>query len=104
MKPISGPYFTLNYFNFYRNLDYEYCLPFIIVDVSYYRLQRYYSGREAPSQGFGSGSFFWNFFLFTSHLNMQASISCVLGLVTCHLNEAIWQPALARVVVLHSWF
>ena len=48
--------------------------------------------------------FLGDFFLFTSYLNMQASIACVWRLVTCHLNEAIWQPALARVVVLNSWF
>ena len=31
--------------------------------------------------------FFWHFFLITSYLNMQASTACVLGLVTCDLNQ-----------------
>ena len=36
----------------------------------------------------GAKFWFWlRFFLFMLHLNMQASIACILGLVTCYLNE-----------------
>ena len=40
-----------------------------------------------PSLGFGSASYF----SFLVLLDMQASIACVLGLVTCQRNIHIWE-------------
>ena len=48
------------------------------------------------------------FFFFTSYLNMQASIACVLGLVTCHLNQSnmatsAGQSCCFEQLVLNDW-
>ena len=45
----------------------------------------FYSARREPRVGFGSASFF------RVVLNMQASIACVLDLVTCQSNKHIWR-------------
>ena len=46
--------------------------------------------------------FLGNFFLFTSYLNMQASIACVLGLVTCHLVANAGQSCCFEQLVLNG--
>ena len=42
-------------------------------------------------------------FLFTSYLNMQTSIACVLGLVICHLVASAGQSCCFEQLVLNHW-